>query len=774
MRKYIRRRFSYLCLVCVIVISLLTCVGCGSSCNNSEDYDGDNVSSPSSASLSGDIAIVISPDIDKNGTTSNSAFPISGTIISTNAEIMPEQVSWTLSTPDTTTAFSSVDNGVFTVSSIGNWTGAINLQLGDNQITLSIQDTESSVDLFVTYNPDYYFDGTLMMTPDVAYVGEDRVITATIYLTDTDTDPTDVKLMKVETTATEVVSMLDDGACATGECLGDASGDEIAGDSVYTGRFTSSETSDTTVVYRVVVGLASSSDSVHSEKFELMTTHHLTDAKLDELLIKQSGFQDQLEIAAEQGGVTEAIEKIIVELENDPEVAQVGINDSGQGIWIIYNDGVGGVLSLPLSDSKGSGQRTLDVPSQSESIEPTSNRLVDYSSYEDYPTIMANKYAQADVRLPNDYVNSIKSNRTHAIAAQYFDWGDDDDIPMMIQQLRNSQRFDIKYTQYHALGAGEVEDFKNLDDYGVILISSHGDSFFKRKARSGKGKLGWNRPGGIVVLNSNMIVTSINKLTYEDDLKKKRLVIWGKTYGITPAFIEKYSDNFPNSLVYMSMCRSTWNTSMADAFLSGGAGAYLGYTLNVKRPSCIKQGPPLLQKLLEPGKTLGDAIEPIQDNIKLGRLTMFGSKSLSLEIKALSKREASLSIDYKGWVLPSNPQNYSAVERAYGVVPLTITSGPSTLGIGDVTATHRTKGGTGRGVAHVIVTNLYDEIVEIEGLDHYFFEIEIRFAIDQANHTLFELYKFTVALNPTNDYKYENDWGTSAQGSSLRVEFVDP
>ncbi|MCP4612733.1 MAG: hypothetical protein GY845_28900 [Planctomycetes bacterium] len=782
------RRLIHFCLVCVVVSGLLTLVGCN--CNSNGDDDGENGSPPNSTSLSGDIAIVLSPGIDTNGTTSNSIFPVAGSIINLSEQIMPEQVSWTLSIPDSTTALFVVDNGVFSVNPTGDWAGAINLQPGDNQITLAIQDIESSVDLYITYNSGYDFGGTLMLTPDVAYVGEDRVVTATIQLTDTDTDPMDVKLFKVDTTATKVVSMLDDGACEAGECPSNASGDEIAGDNVYTGRFMSREISVSTVVYRVMVGLVSSSDSALSEKSELLTTHHLTDAKLDELLTKQSGFQNQLEIAAEQGGMTEAIESIIAELEDDPDVAQVGKSDGGQGIWIIYNDGVGGVLYTPISNSKGGGQTMLDESSVSESAESSSNRPVDDSPYKYYLAEMANKNDNADVRLSSDYVNRIKSNHAHVIAAQFFDWGEDDDIPMMMQLLSQGQRFGVRYTTYNALGSGSVEHFKNLDNYGVILISSHGDSFYNGILNSWADIFGWNGPFGIVVLDSNMAVTPLNKVIYEDDLKKGRLVLWDRTYGITPTFIETYSNDFPNSLIYMSICRGTWNTSMATAFLSTGAGAFLGYSDYVDVSFCVKHGPPLLQRLLEPEMTLGDVFVPglTETDEDPAELMMFGAEDLSLEYEAPPEYEAKLSIYYEGGFKSANGLQHIQ-EWIRGEIPMTIASGDgyetTIQGTGDLEAFYSYSGGSGYGVAHVRVVNLdtvesYDsctgETYEREGSDYYYLEIEMRNDIDISDgHHYGYATTITVPLDPQNDYLNICDLQPDGRHSTYyKVQLLDP
>jgi hypothetical protein len=49
-------------------------------------------------------------------------------------------------------------------------------------------------------------------------------------------------------------------------------------------------------------------------------------------------------------------------------------------------------------------------------------------------------------------------------------------------------------------------------------------------------------------------------------------------YAVLPSFIEYYSEEFPDSLVYVGACYSARNESMANSFLDKGAKTYLGYT----------------------------------------------------------------------------------------------------------------------------------------------------------------------------------------------------
>lgn len=52
-------------------------------------------------------------------------------------------------------------------------------------------------------------------------------------------------------------------------------------------------------------------------------------------------------------------------------------------------------------------------------------------------------------------------------------------------------------------------------------------------------------------------------------------------FTYTPGLISNYYSNLPNSLIYMESCEGLKNSTMADAWLGAGAGAYMGWTKSV-------------------------------------------------------------------------------------------------------------------------------------------------------------------------------------------------
>jgi hypothetical protein len=69
---------------------------------------------------------------------------------------------------------------------------------------------------------------------------------------------------------------------------------------------------------------------------------------------------------------------------------------------------------------------------------------------------------------------------------------------------------------------------------------------------------------------------------YQNKLIVKGMVGDQGIVAFTPAFIEHYfsSDGFPDSLVFMATCYALSDSSMAQAFLTTGAGVYMGWSQN--------------------------------------------------------------------------------------------------------------------------------------------------------------------------------------------------
>jgi len=200
----------------------------------------------------------------------------------------------------------------------------------------------------------------------------------------------------------------------------------------------------------------------------------------------------------------------------------------------------------------------------------------------------------------------LQNQKVLALDLQYWEWGDRDDIPQITTLLNSDGSFEVEQKFQKRL-SGDLEVFTKLDEYGIVLLSSHGATYKKRDKE-------------IVIINTNTEATSSNNKKYNRYISEQSVIpmqlffdksstkecskeqpencVLRTVYHITPEFIEKYNRNFQNTVIYMSICKGAANNSMANAFLKRGASVYLGYSDNVAVSFTVTQGRAVFQKLL--------------------------------------------------------------------------------------------------------------------------------------------------------------------------------
>ncbi|MFK7890414.1 MAG: hypothetical protein AB8B63_06330 [Granulosicoccus sp.] len=551
-------------------------------------------------------AITVSAQIPTQSSTDTRDFRVEGRIIAPTGLSLPQRVNYSAS--DLTGQVYT--EGSLPVAANGQWQGTVQLLPGANRIQLESDGAERSVSLSVHYNPGYAFGGLLDLQPDVAYVYEPRLFSVRVALDDIRSKDSTVELIDAETELV-ITRLRDDGNLANG--------DEIEADSIYSGLFKLNAIRQGLIHYKVRVTLPDTQQA-YSETAQLLVTERLDQEELSRIIAQQAAYEAQLAQAApnERNMLLRSIQR---EMARDPMIADAGTTVGSSGVWLVYNNGIAGAVYAPAAGTKGAGATVAGVSSHA-SIAVDSSPAP-YSKYCPQPNTGATTLLSDNAGLIQS--SSVSSSKVLAIAAQFWDWGNADDIPRMQQTLSDHGCYDVTYRRYLAKGDGSVEDFKNLGDYGTILISSHGDSFYSGIDSQWQQRFGWNGTGGQVVVDSNMAATPENRIRYEDDLHTGRLVLWGTNLAITPGFVEKYSGVLPNSLVYMSICRGTWNASMASAFINNGAGSFLGYDNYVSVAFCLEMGPTLLDSLLQDDKSLSEAFFP-------GQLDPYASDVVEFEL----------------------------------------------------------------------------------------------------------------------------------------------
>jgi hypothetical protein len=509
--------------------------------------------------------------------------------------------------------------------------------LGSNQVEVSAEDGAATPIVFtkqIIRNAEEAFTGTLELTRNLVFVNESAVALARVAVDASRVVAGSVRLVQVNSDGTEtsVANMVDNGSLSQG--------DEVQSDGIYSANITILAAAEGERTYRATATLVQGGSTASTVTRAVRVASRLPDATLTTILKTQQEATDRLKAAAGSGvaALKSAVLGEISTLRANPDVAVASANDAGTAISVLYKSGIAGVIGDPDASVKGgvraqaATSRALGVRGTDAPIELQSAASKPYADFAGAcPPAKAVQRKRATIQSAGNVgalaetstTPSIGSNRVYALAANYVEWGEDDDVPVLAAQLQANRCLDVTYKRTTTTGGGSVEDFKNLDRYGMVLISSHGDTHYSLlgsdtfTAWSTMYKqFGWTPASAQVVLYSNMRVTTANKATYEADLKAGRLVIWGTSYGIMPSFIRQYSGTLPSSIVYMSICRGSWNNTMGDAFISKGARAYLGYSDYVAVPFTKNTGTKLFTEFLKSTNTLQDAFDSITPKVE--------------------------------------------------------------------------------------------------------------------------------------------------------------
>lgn len=490
--------------------------------------------------------VITSPTLDESYVTTNNIISLKGNISGHIISVKAVNVS-------TNKEYQAVlDNGSFTVENI-------HLQQGDNLIKAIGVDSigkEFQDTLTVTYNPDIKFLSNLALTPDVAFVNETTSITARVAIAQS-ANISGVKLFKVDKNnnpTEEIADLYDDGNVNNG--------DDIAGDGVYSAKFTVNTSEEGIIKYRVVVN-----NENYSDVASLTVTSHITDEQITTAKQVIANALNKLpETAVSEDKVNQSIDNLIYTLKNDPNVLKIKISPNESYIEIVTKDGIHEAIGFSYKDNetgaqtKGGSRYSPPVPND---FRKTSLRH--YTKSKAFITKALNNNEN------ETYTGSYNVIYLEPYAFQFGTFNRD--------IFKDYPEFTITYLENYD---ATVETFKNLDKYGIIIINSHG---------------GW----GSVFLTGQKVTNTLLK-QYEEDIKKDRLQIykhvvlvkdaggfwifkWDKeekadVFEITYKFITYYYQNkkLPDSLVYLGMCEGLEEKYLANAFISAGAKTVVGYT----------------------------------------------------------------------------------------------------------------------------------------------------------------------------------------------------
>ncbi len=272
-----------------------------------------------------------------------------------------------------------------------------------------------------------------------------------------------------------------------------------------------------------------------------------------------------------------------------------------------------------------------------------------------------------DPNTPSDIPSSLSTNIVKSNKAlildpfrqQFEPFGDKGDEANNIEDTLKAAGFIVTRKTNSDV---TIEDFKNLDQYGVIAIVSHGARVEWLTGNVIPNHPNFSNPDrsrGQVVVLTGVIATPTNLNTYASDIAQGNLVqtkLGRTTYlAITPSFITKYTQSLPNSLIYMGACDSTYNNTLAGAFISKGAGAFVGYSRVVGSAFADPHGRAMFNALVADRTTSEiTGIDVNRDPVwgALFDLSLGSATDLSINI---GLRNGTFEIDnLSGWVAQGN------------------------------------------------------------------------------------------------------------------------
>jgi hypothetical protein len=460
-----------------------------------------------------------------------------------------------------------------------DWTFDVAVQPGDNRITVTAADAagnQASDVVDVTYNTNgIVFDGVPVIEPDAVF--ENATPSGTVrqgIVSHPDLDPESVEVHQIAADgSTRAAGELSDEGFEAGEDL-------IPGDDVYTGRARLQGGGEGPPRVRVQARTLSQPDAVAwSPILEVPVVDHVSTSDLDAAIGLANDAQTLLANLAAAGVDTADRISEVLALAHAAGARAAGPSDGGLGAWWVTEQGLlGGVLAYDGATRRGG--ETAVAPA-----------------------------LRRNIRVPEpDPLLQVGTRRSLILAPHFADAE-----PLQVDALlRGSQCPQFEVTTHVGAAAG-AEKFKNLEEYGVILVASHGEALFGGLGEAYRPEWAWSSQGAQPVVLTGTTLDHDNLEQWELDLRLGRMAVFpGGAAAVLPSFIERYSVRLPASLVYMGTCRSSASPTMATALFERGAATYLGWDGYVSSAFAGTVGTAFFTDLLQ-GATAGDAFSPVSD-----------------------------------------------------------------------------------------------------------------------------------------------------------------
>lgn len=617
--------------------------------------DSEPVAPPAHEYPSAELLVRITgPTARGSATTAGSLLSLTGIVFSRPGT--PVTISW---------VSQSVDLGVLTDQGTATgfpfWmTGGITVMPGDNVITVTAQaGGETATDtILITHNPSFPFDNPIEVRPPAGFVGEPMKVFVTAALGPIgDLVDSTLTLQQVDAqghVVKELGKMKDDGNVAV-------SGDEIQKDGVYTVQFNFACAGANPVYVRATALVRGAHGHQYTARsaltrFDCVDRLSVTACAAHQKTLAQAR---QAYFQALDAGTVAARAAAIQVLSADPDVEEVASEAEDGGLWVQWKDQVLGALNTARGDVRG-GAGEPEPSGESEVAAPA--------------------FASVQSALGGDLAILSKSTLLLAPFASEFGPEEAGFTAKIVSQIQ-CPAYRVRGPQQNPKGphndaAASLKVFRQMTGSGIVVLTTHGETYFRGLSGPAKERLGWSHKGAQEVLWTGEAVdcarltttTKTCKTTAECpagteclitqavqvvqgttqtiqasgvcydatqvDLMRGRVVLGDRTYGITPALIRREGERrkFPRSLVYLGACRTLYNGTLAAEIFGAGARTVVGYTGTVTNAFAREAGSAFLAQMFEEKKTAGEAYGVgVQDPANPGSyFRLFGARNLSI------------------------------------------------------------------------------------------------------------------------------------------------
>lgn len=440
--------------------------------------------------------------------------------------------------------------------------------------------------------------GQLSFSPTAIIAGNPTQVTVLLTVpANVKLQDSSVKLIKLDNSnnpAGEVGVLYDNGKLANG--------DEIAGDNIFSGIFSFTETTVGDLKLRVDAKVISGnqSNNASTSTSTLRVLSELTSVQYNEIVNTQSDAANKISqyLAGNVQNMPTAVTQTVDWLKSQSAVESAE-SDGSTSIRIKYKSGLYGGMILSVENASGQittkgGYQAVDERKDTKRIPLNQQTTGTYFTPSRSLSQLYKSTADLDPK--------VIGNRNVLIYAPFESYFPVDMRPTIVNIL-NSSDFEFEITSYIDQDA-TVAALENMTAYGLVIFDTHG---------SGGKEFG---TGEVVDTNS-----AAYKNKYKAMLKEGKLSIWKNVaisitggvknkqdiYAIRAPFISDLAGKFPNSVIFNGSCESTKSPDLENAFIGKGAKTYYGFNKVVNVTFCALAADSCVKRLAKDLKNTGEA-----------------------------------------------------------------------------------------------------------------------------------------------------------------------